>query len=57
MKRIGYVDSLKGLSMLMVVAGHIIIFCALLIEKVIATSRLFSFVLLGRRFASVSKNN
>ena len=29
MKRIGYVDSLKGLSMLMVVAGHIIIFCAL----------------------------
>lgn len=29
MNRIGYIDSLKGLSMLMVVAGHIIIFCML----------------------------
>lgn len=27
--RIGYIDSLKGLSMLMVVVGHIIIFCTL----------------------------
>lgn len=27
--RIGYIDSLKGLSMLMVVCGHIIIFCTL----------------------------
>lgn len=32
--RIGYIDSLKGFSMLMVVMGHIIIFCTLNYENV-----------------------
>ena len=49
--------NLIAFFILVTVASLTVCYVCILIEKVIATSRLFSFVLLGRRFASVSKNN